>query len=577
MAAAAPHRTRRSKRLRSSETSARLVEHTNSKTRRLLSSPFNHAHLNSLNLSAVFQVVYSPESWSCAVSGSTEDVLLLLGSGKVLSRTLAVPAAAAMDCPLLLEINGLHRIFIPIAGHLDDVTADAAAVCPPLKAVRKGLAAMQPHNRISPSSAAARWARLRALVRFMTLPCFSLAARRRRQAEALHSTAVHRMRNLLLHRAFAGWRSRHSKSAETDAHDTGRIHVLTPRLCGLRNLGNTCYLNATLQCLLHCSSLRAALQLCTQHLTQHKAAVPGHRRLLGHPPTDKPPLIELQLCLGGLSRAWSASPAPSLLVPQDILEALWRAHPQFVGFRQQDAQELLCALIESLQPGAAQGAQGACPADVFRHTTVQQAVCGTCKHISESQQQCCAPVTVTLPPAAQSFKAPGRRGASSSSSTSTSSSSSSNKGTPAVQLSDLLQQELHSTEDVEGMQCEACGARGTGQRRVGLLHPPTLLAVHVNRTSWAHGGRKVQTYVHAPVEMALPYGAAGKQACRYTLVGMVVHHGRSLGCGHYTACARLGGAGGGDAWLLLNDDRVSRICQEEALGQQVYLCCYEQV
>ena len=535
------------------------------------SSAFNPSSCESIDFETVFKVVYAPDSWSCASTGTTNDVFLLLGSGKVLGRRLAIAAAADEQCPLLLEINGTHKVLFVIAGGVDDVTVGAAGACPPLRAARKGLAAMQPHNRVPPSSAAARWARLRALVHFMTLPCFSSAARRQRQAEALHCTAVHRMRNLLLHKAFAGWRSSHTAASAALPLATATSTRIGLRQCGLRNLGNTCYLNATLQCILHTPSLRGALAAAAGAVHPTPARVAGQRRLLGQPPSDAPPCPELQACLGGLCRQWEGSPAPSLLVPQDILEALWRAHPQFVGFCQQDAQELLCALVGSLGGGHGDGdPPPESPAALFQHTTVQHTICGACGHTSERQQQCAAPITVSVPPSAVSFKAPGR------------SSSAAGRGGGAqkqaqARLPDMLQQELFSTEFVDGMQCDACGQRARGQRRVALAAPPRLMAVHVNRTSWAHGGRKVQTCVETPVQLHLPSSGAAGQSVSYALLGMVIHHGRSLSCGHYTACARSLDVEGQSTWLLLNDDRVSRISVEEALSQQAYLCFYERV
>ncbi len=530
--------------------------------------------IDAIDFSRVYEVVYSPESWACRVTGTTDDVLILLSSGKVLCRDSALDATRNISCPLALEINGEHCIFSNIAGEFVNVTDSALHACAPLRAAVKGLRAMQPHNRVPPTSAAARWARLRALVRFMTLPCFSLAARRQRQAEALHATAVHRMRNFSMHKAFAGWK----------AHQTSRLAAsgksrnlkdkqvtLSNRLCGLRNLGNTCYMNAVLQCLLHCTELRGILAASAAPAS---TSVARRRKLFGTPPCNapvapSPSLVQQEL--GSLVRAWGSSPAPSLLVPQGMLDAVWRAHPQFVGFCQQDAQELLSALLEDMggsneaEGGAAAAATSDSPAALFRHCVQQRIVCAACKHSSAQQTSCCAPITVTIPPVHQTFKAPGRRGASLG-----------RAGDAAVQVQALLHDELYACDALDGVLCDGCGQRGPSMRHTALLTPPHLLAVHVNRTSWAHGGRKVQTHVHMPVTLSLKHGCQGEHMCQFRLRALVVHEGRSLSSGHYTARAWQH-QGEQRMWLELNDDRVSRTDEETALGTQAYLSFYERI
>lgn len=60
------------------------------------------------------------------------------------------------------------------------------------------------------------------------------------------------------------------------------------------------------------------------------------------------------------------------------------------------------------------------------------------------------------------------------------------------------------------------------------------------------------------------------RACRYDLVGVVVHHGHSVSSGHYTAFV-LGGTG---QWLTCDDSHVASVREQVVLKQQAYLLMY---
>ena len=112
-------------------------------------------------------------------------------------------------------------------------------------------------------------------------------------------------------------------------------HDAKKGVCGLGNLGNTCFMNSAIQCLSHTPGF---VEYFTSNTYQGEINEKNPLGMQG----------KIAQAYGDLlKRLWSDSHSGSVQ-PQEFKWTLSKFAPQFSGYRQHDSQELLAFLLDGL-------------------------------------------------------------------------------------------------------------------------------------------------------------------------------------------------------------------------------------
>ncbi|WFD27597.1 ubiquitinyl hydrolase 1 [Malassezia nana] len=336
-------------------------------------------------------------------------------------------------------------------------------------------------------------------------------------------------------------------------------------LTGLKNFGNTCYMNATIQCL-------SATLLLSQYLLDgtYKTAINtqnplGTRGALAHA------LAQL------LRTIWSEQYAS--VAPSAFRDAIGRFAPLFQSHEQQDSQEFLTFLLDglhedlnrvlqrppALELGETQQAElnrlppqlasvvewsmyrrrnDSVVVDTFQGQLRNQLTCLTCGHTSTTYN---AFMSLSLP-------VPTGRGVT--------------QATLTQCLDAFVREEV--LEKANAWHCPKCKKPRRSTKRLSLARLPPVLLVHLKRFTYRGPvSNKIDTRVVFPTEAldlsnymppplppgssvrGVPASESQRPPYLYELYG-VTHHFGSLTSGHYTASVRTQGL-----WYYCDDQRIT--------------------
>jgi Ubiquitin carboxyl-terminal hydrolase len=227
-------------------------------------------------------------------------------------------------------------------------------------------------------------------------------------------------------------------------------------------------------------------------------------------------------------------PQMAVISPDIWLKTLWVNLPAFSGFVQQDSEEFCRALLVRMDDehkaatkahntaatapmttwpakGTATGTAAPSTAVIAKEppTPLENMVggsvcttvtCTVCKNESRREEPFFGPLTVEVPPSMVTLSAPGRRGAALAAATSAGAAAGASASSPPICTLDACFDNAFSEEVLEGdnaFECSKCKKKTKAilSRKISSL--PPVLIIHILRTSWLHGGKKVQTPVRA--------------------------------------------------------------------------------
>ncbi|KAK2881136.1 hypothetical protein Q8A67_018404 [Cirrhinus molitorella] len=331
-------------------------------------------------------------------------------------------------------------------------------------------------------------------------------------------------------------------------------------LVGLRNLGNTCFMNSILQCLSNTQSLR---DYCLHN---------SHRRDLNNNSRTNTALMEEFAKL--IQTMWTSSSSEAVS-PSEFKTQIQRYAPRFVGYNQQDAQEFLRFLLDGLHnevnrvtirprgnmedfdhlPDEEKGKkmwakylerEDSKIVDLFvgqLKSSLTCSECGYCSTVFDPFWDLSLPIA---------------------------------KGYGEVSLMDCMR--LFTKEDVldgdEKPTCYRCKARRRCTKKFTVQKFPKILVLHLKRFSEARvRTSKLSTFVNFPMkDLDLREFASDRSSSAvYNLYAVSNHSGTTMG-GHYTAycCNPENGE-----WYTYNDSRVTPMSASQVRSSDAYVLFYE--
>ena len=123
--------------------------------------------------------------------------------------------------------------------------------------------------------------------------------------------------------------------------------------------------------------------------------------------------------------------------------------------------------------------------------------------------------------------------------------------------------------------CEKCGEKQQVSKGLRLATAPSILVCHLKRFAVDRYGRLRRLHRHVEIPLRLDIGDYMSKVNKaspppYELVGVLVHQGRSCNSGHYLSYVKSG-----DDWFKANDSVVTKVDVSTVLRQQAYIVVYE--
>ncbi|CAI0394518.1 unnamed protein product [Linum tenue] len=300
---------------------------------------------------------------------------------------------------------------------------------------------------------------------------------------------------------------------------------------GLRNIGNTCFLNSVLQCLTYTEPLAAYLQS-----GKHKSSC----RIAGFCA-----LCAIQKHVNRALRSTGISFVPDLVSNMKCVSRTLKVS------KQEDAHEYLVNLLESMHRCCLpSGVQSESPA-AYENSLVHKIFGGHLRSRVQCQQcsYCSDKFDPFLDLSLEINKADAL----------------------PVALRNFTAAELLDGGE-KHYQCQQCKHKVRATKRLTINKPPYVLSIHLKRFFEHDPGRKVGKQVSYDRTLDIRPFVSDPNECnmKYSLYGILVHHGSSTRFGHYVCFVRTSTG----MWYCLDDEKVHQVGEKTVLNQKAYMLFY---
>lgn len=304
---------------------------------------------------------------------------------------------------------------------------------------------------------------------------------------------------------------------------------------GLRNLGNSCFMNSSLQCLAYTAPF---YNICKKR--EHGIDCQNKRSFCPFCCLEKTMVRVLD------KKVYS---------PNDLFQQLRQLSSTLRPGRQEDAHEFLRVLLEKLQEVSLYGYKSIIKKNKeLAYTTVIHQIWGG---KLRSQVHClhCKTDSFTDEPFLSISLA-----------TSSSIEKSFEKYTHKENLTGS-----------EKYRCSNCKKKRDAYKRMTILEAPTVLMLHLKRFEFSLSGTRIKKTEHVRFSSKLdltPYMNKQDKKVKYNLHGVLIHSGNSAYGGHYYSYIKSPSKYS-DSWFCMNDSMVSQINLKKVLNAQGYILIYQ--
>ncbi|KAG8228938.1 hypothetical protein J437_LFUL011564 [Ladona fulva] len=358
----------------------------------------------------------------------------------------------------------------------------------------------------------------------------------------------------------------------------GNSRLRERKVVGLRNLGNTCFMNAVLQSLSNIQEFCGYFkQLPSLDGVKNNGRRVYHSRSYKEIDdvlmTEELRKVMISLNQGGTKGAIS---------PESLFTVIWNVVPRFRGYQQQDAHEFLRYMLDRLHTELLQLIPGSTLRDsqyislgykgrssivssVFGGTLQSEVSCLNCGMESKKHDPF-LDLSLDIPDKFLISKK----------------SKENEEAVPPCQVADCLSSfiDVEELAESELYYCNNCKSKQRSTKRFWIRRLPNVLCLHLKRFRWNNSFRtKIDAYISFPVT-ALDMSKyvisnlhetrrSGIGSNLYDLAAVIVHHGSGAGSGHYTAFAINDGQ-----WFHFNDSTV-KLTEDEVVAKcKAYILFY---